>query len=101
MIVTLKGMPDGKDLAYETGVHYFVDHVKLRIAEHEPPRVTPSNGEKPDNFMPMEREITFCFSHNVGGHSIYSAVPNVQIEARRAVAPSLSNAGLDNFLQRR
>ena len=73
MIVTLKGMPEGKDLAYETGFHYFVDHVRLRIAEHEPPCVTPSDGEKPVNFMPMEWEITFCFSHNVGGHSVYSA----------------------------
>lgn len=79
MIVTLKGMPDGKDLAYETGFHYFVDHVKLRIAEHKPPRVTPSNGAKPVNLMPMEREITFHFSHKIGGHCIYTAAPNVEL----------------------
>lgn len=77
MIVTLKGMPAGKDLVYETGFHYFVDHVKLRIAEHEPVRVTPSDGATQINAMPVEREITFCFSHNVDGHSIYSVVPNV------------------------
>jgi hypothetical protein len=77
MIVTLKGMPDGKDLAYETGFHYFVDHVKLRIAEHDPPHVIPSDGKNPVNIMPMAREITFCFSHNIDGHSIYSAVPNI------------------------
>jgi len=79
MIVTLKGMPDGKALAYETGFPYFVDHVKLRLAEHEPHCVTPNDGAAPVNVMPVEREITFCFSHKIGGHCVYKAVPNVSI----------------------
>lgn len=71
MIVTLKRMPDGKCLAYETGFHHFIDTIKLRIPEHNPPNITSSNGAEPVNIMIMEREITFHFSHNIGGHCIY------------------------------
>ena len=78
MIVTLTGMPDGKDMAYETGFHYFIDHVKLRIAEHVPPNVTPNEGHMPVNIMPTEREITFRFWRQFGETLHYKAeVSNV------------------------
>ena len=67
MMVVLNGMPDGKYLCYETGVSFFVDHVKLRIAEHMHPKITPADGKLPVNVMPAVREITFSFWKSVDG----------------------------------
>lgn len=75
MIVTLKGMPDGKDLEYETGFPYFIDTVRLRIAEHNPPDITPGQGAMPVNTLPVERVVVFCFSHEIPGRYIYTAAP--------------------------
>ena len=91
MIVTLRGLPDGKDLTYETGFNYFVDTVRLRIAEYGPPDVTPSLGAMPVDVMPTQREVVFYFSRNIGGHCIYaSTIPESPVPSP-ALRPLLRN----------
>lgn len=75
MRVTLIKALDGKDLEYETGFRYFVDAIKLRIAEHESPKITPSVGQQPVKCAHTEREITYYFSHKNGERCIYAPAP--------------------------
>lgn len=67
MIVTLIGS-NGKVLEYETDCQYFIDHIKL--LEHMPVKITPECGTNP--CVSLSREITFYFSHSVGGRCIYT-----------------------------
>jgi hypothetical protein len=81
MIVTLVGIPrfGGNDIEYETGFSYFIDLVRVRIAEQVPSQVTPNTGAHPVKGMPVVREITFCFDSKIDGRLIYAIAPNVDV----------------------
>ena len=73
VVVTLRGMPDGKDRSHETGFYYFVDHVRLEVLNYTPPPTAATNGAQPINRIPTKKMLTFQFSHiDVGGHCFYT-----------------------------
>jgi len=69
---------NGKDFAYDTGVLYFQDVLTVRVADFNPPSVTPYTGDNPvKNIQHIERDIKFKFTHSEKGQDHYTIMPNV------------------------